>query len=95
MFAQGVAGTLRLAHYTAADLGPWTMHLLRDGRGADRWVIHADIARPDEFWLGKDGPWEVRIRLGRTLWVWRGVAVARRGDHLTIEGQGGPEERIA
>lgn len=94
-FAVGPSGLLFKGHQRAADLGPWALEFTRDGRGADRWEIRADLARADTFWLAQPGPFEVRLRLGRSLWCWKGVPVERRGGHVVIEGQGRPEERSA
>lgn len=93
--AYGTAGQIRAGYRVAADLGAWTLDLLGTAFGTDSWEITADVARADGYWLDHGGAFEIRLRLARSWWCWRDVAIERSGDRVTIRGRGKPEVRAA
>jgi len=60
-----------------------------NGDSAD-WTVKARCHDVDEFWLDGGGL-ALMLRVGKSQWRWRDVAVTRAGNDITIAGRGRPE----
>ncbi len=78
----GVSGEIRAGYQRAAELGKWEMDVHR--------VIRADIVSASNFWLAQK-PLDIRLRVGRRWWIWRGVDVSNKGSSVRVQVRGDPE----
>lgn len=89
--AKGRAGSLRVGGREAAVLGEWSLAAGQQGQDAGAWRVTAAVTSADAYWLGRGGPYELRLTLHRDTWRWRTVSAAVEGGSATITGEGEPE----
>lgn len=82
-------GELWCAGRKAATLSH--VHLRVDGH--DRLTAGGVVTIADNYWYSREGPFVLRVRVGKRLWVWRDVSIERLGGQVRMNAQGRPEIR--
>lgn len=85
MKARGRSGRIRVGGREAAALGRWKL----TGTSL-QWTVEADLISTDEFLMASNGPFEVRLNVGRGEWIWRKASLGESAP-LTITVSGRPE----
>jgi hypothetical protein len=92
----GKAAVVRHGYQTAAEIGKWRLAPrmqtdIRDRGGEEYYFFEGEIQTCDAFWITQE-PWEVRLPMGRTTWVWADVRrVVRDGQTLHADLLGPPQ----
>lgn len=90
----GKSAVVMHGYQTAAEIGEWRfaprMQTDPKERGEEYYFFEGKILKCDDFWIKQD-PWEVRLPMGRTTWVWPDVKrVIRDGQTLYADLLGRP-----
>ena len=85
MRVNGVGGELRAGGRWAARLGTWSGELTPDGG-----TVRARVAQADPWWIER-GPFVLDLRLGESVWRWRGAEAYVEGEAVQITMQGDRE----
>lgn len=90
----GIAGRLLAGCRPAATLGRWSLVVHPSSAEDPEWTVDAEVTDRDEFRLLHDGPFELRLRVGRGDWCWSGVTADVAGHQGRLRGHGGPRGEI-
>lgn len=80
----GKSAEVMHGYQKAADIGQWRIAprmISQPGQqGEEFFIFEGTIKQCNEFWLTQD-PWEFRLPMGRTTWVWSDVKRIVRDGH--------------
>ena len=91
MLASGHRGELRVGYQVAAKLGRWSLSVDDDAEGKSS-VLEASVTASNAHWLASVDTFDLELRLGSMLWLWRNVRpVIDQGTSVSITLVGVPE----
>ena len=92
MLANGHRGELRVGYQIAAKLGRWSLSVDHDDSGGKSSVLEASVTASNAHWLSSVDTFDLELRLGTMLWLWRNVTpVIDQGTSVSITLVGVPE----
>lgn len=77
----GESGEVKVGYEVAARLGRWRLDGAR---------LEAQADDVNQFWIDSDGPFTVRLKMGRRYWVWKTVDLLDGGSPLSVRVHGAP-----
>ena len=85
MLATGHRGELRVGYQVAAKLGSWSLEILPRGKAS----CEASVASSNQHWLESKGPFDLVLKMGSALWIWRSVTpvIDQWKIRMSIKGQ--------
>lgn len=91
MDMRGPSGEIVFGYQVAATLGAWTATPnITNTEGLI--LLKAAVKEADDYWLSQE-PLLVKLKFGRTEWIWENVRVVRDGTTIHVDLKGKPEIR--
>lgn len=85
MIIKGLVGQIAVGYQRAGEFASWEASPLSD----NEMDFSGRLRSVDDYWITQD-PKELRLKVGRIMWVWRDVAIARRGESVSATLVGKP-----
>lgn len=86
MNIKGTKGELRLGGRIAVQLGDWTF-----SGGSKEWSLSAKVESKDTYLCDLDGPFELRLKIGKQRLRYNNVSVSIGEKELNVDGVSSPD----